>query len=433
MEVTGPGGTVRCKAKVTFEEPTPTPTEPPPTPAPKPVETEPKVEVETCKEEDVRLYVSNGQIWRYWMDDSTNTITRELLLTNDRLKDAISSEPSVDPSGCWYVASVTLPNETQSDLWIVSTSGEEHGSVTRVMNTTTSEVNPNWDDNGVIRYSMDGKLLYTHMNFNPQWIGVDGDFPTADLVAERIAFIAPDQTLAFFLTSDSSNVVTTTITAEGPIDWSPNGSSITFQRKNETCELDLNSDPVNPTINCSVWDNLAYDPRIKPSADIAEQQEQLVAVERSPQKEVQLFAALQVGVALAIPQELEPDRPRTQPTWWHEAEGRSMFDSNIAEQFLTTNTSSATQSTATVPATTTATPSAPVCAGYDGNSIVDCLVAAGMDSSFGARAQMAVDNGLIASIDQYDPATNGPINWDLLNILRGDQLASTKNQCRTPY
>lgn len=62
---------------------------------------------------------------------------------------------------------------------------------------------------------------------------------------------------------------------------------------------------------------------------------------------------------------------------------------------------------------------AAVCPGYKGSSLVDCLYEGGEDFSFTARAQLALENGLIESLNQYDSANNAGINTELLDILTG--------------
>ncbi len=59
------------------------------------------------------------------------------------------------------------------------------------------------------------------------------------------------------------------------------------------------------------------------------------------------------------------------------------------------------------------------CPGYQGVSLVDCLKQGHEDYSFSARAQLALDNGIINSLDQYGSANNAGINTALLGILTG--------------
>lgn len=62
----------------------------------------------------------------------------------------------------------------------------------------------------------------------------------------------------------------------------------------------------------------------------------------------------------------------------------------------------------------------PVCPSYAGDSVVECLVAAGMPHSFADRAQLALQLGVVSSIDDYH-GTGGPNgqNIQLLELLRG--------------
>jgi len=107
----------------------------------------------------------------------------------------------------------------------------------------------------------------------------------------------------------------------------------------------------------------------------------------------------------------EPEEMNVQPDWWHEAQGRAEYDSILVDEYL------ARLATESVSTETVQPPPAWVCIGYNGDSVVECLDIAGMDSSFEARAQLAVDHGIVDSVNEY--AGSATQNIALLKALIG--------------
>lgn len=440
--VDGPGGPGGCKKTVVVEEPpSPTPTNTPMptatatvtatrtptatfTPTATPMETlppppteEPEVEriVARCDEENVVVEVrvnlesEFANIWRVWVDDATGRITDELLLTDHSLLLGSSNRfPSIrELDGCWVVFSNAETHDAPSDLWRVSTSGAQFG-IHRITNTPdVDEQNPDWSVKDRISFNAEGFVFETNMwgsYFDPLF---EGEYPLSSPDGDKLAYTLNGLVQIW----DGISHYNTGYSGI-PIAWTPYRSGLLVFSEGVLQMVDFQTGDL---VFIGPWQDYALDPRAAKVADIGELHNQIWWV--MPEAEMLLTGeAPGQGLEEFSAQAAKgAEEMNVQPDWWHEAKGRAPYDASLVNVYL----AESTQEEAVLAEAEVVTEQE-VCPDYEGDSVVDCLKKAGMDSSFEARAQLAVELGVVDSIGDYagSGGQNGQ-NTQLLELLRG--------------
>jgi len=394
-------------------------------PTEEPEEVAVAVELEVCYEPEVEIEVRKDpvtgyeRLWRVWTENGVTQEELDLFWLFEEFDTVVDiQDGSIEPnSRCDVVVSIELEfgiGKAQHDLFVFSSTGSYFRRLTDSDNK--DEVSPEWLHSGDIVFSENDLLYLTDsLGRNVQPFEVDGaklagDSPAISPRVDRFMTYV-DQGLIVTLDLSSGSLFDTGYEGDTPF-WTPDGSGLSWFEDGKVKLLDLETGEVSEVQDGQqvVW---------SPEQDMEgyghlEQNDQRWWLTPDKDQPSLMTAEAPLSALFAGAEKAYwANQVTHEPLDWEiDPQFGQQVNLQSANEWLTKDVYLATV------VESTALASQPVCPNYEDTSLVECLTLAGMDASFGKRAQMAVDNGLIDSIDQYDPVNNGWINWELLELLR---------------
>ncbi len=378
--VTGPGGSVTCNDSVTFEEP-PTTTQAPP---------EVIAQVAQCLPEE-HIFWKQGMTISYILDEiADGTFTHEPQVDVKIDLDGKSTDPviSITKDGCQWDFSVET--EDQSDLYSMPVFGGTPHQLTDTADVNELHPFTSTDNHVYFTAERDGKYTVERIKLDGserELMASDCQKPVVSpdglvMVCETIvntASIQKAEVGATALEADALGVegATTSIT------WYPDQEAWVMQQAGQFVSkpyLQSGDDKIFSTDA----ESLAFRPGggyvvmlIEGNLNVAELDNEGLPTE------LRVLEGLNQDSLVGV-----------KPGWW--SPDRLTPTSQELAAPLTGQPIDASSNSSTL-----SDAQAAACADYSGVSVVDCLVQADMDASFSARADLAVNLGIVASAADY--------------------------------
>lgn len=422
---------------------TPTPTEETPTetvtPTEEPVETpQPKGEKEKpeeedfdkptetppppCLEQDVKTEIRGGStVFRIWVN-SEGVLYNELDLLRDFQGFNFVQSQSIDYlSGCWVYFTAER-YDYGLDLYKISSDGSE---LHRLTDTEASELDVFSTSEGKLIFTQDEAVVQSNLwGKEIDQVGVTGRQPQKSPDSSRITFVPTEGGLSVLdqSTAKYSSVIEDAINYA----WNRDGASIFYSafvtgNGNYIYELDFES---GVSTLFKAGEDTAPDPRYVQQNQIIERDGQLywIWLNEKSRSDVQIT---------------NDGLTHTHPDWWNvelltkpsvNMKSYLAFEKTLGDEGAgvveTTSTADSTSAEASQVTTEFQEYSEsqteivlPACQNYEGDSIVQCLDAAGFPSNLFSRGQLAVVLGLMDDAAEFSGTPKQ--NTDLLESVRG--------------
>ena len=402
--------------------PTATPTEEPP-PTDEPPEEEEVEAAVACYDPEVEIELRRDpesgyeRLWRIWTEDGEQVDELDLFRLFEKFDTVLDiQDASIEPnSRCEIVISAELEfgsGKSQHNLFVFGSTGSYYRQLTD--SEDKDELSPEWLYSSDVVFSENGLLYLTDsLGRSVQPFEVDGEQLAGDAPAvsprsdQYLTFEAPSEEIVT-LDLTSGELVDTGYQGDNPA-WTPDGSGLSWSEDGKVILLNLETGEVTEV---QEGERVVWSPEQGMEGyghlDQNDQRWWLMPDDQP----LMMTGETPVGTLSADAEEaFWADQVSHEPLDWEiDPQFGQQANLSMANEWLTSAVASNIEAVAA---------QTPVCPDYTGDSLVDCLKSSGMDASFEARAQRAVEYGLIDNVDQYDPQDNGNINWELLNILRG--------------